>query len=248
MLIRHSLHCWALTLFGSLLLSACGSDSRDLPPPDPNTRYLQVAFNQDSADWSAGFADYPAGQEDFFELSAGEETLPAALNTSHKGFALSGNNHSDDLFMFIASQQSGLEPNTRYALQFKVVFGTNAQKNCVGTGGAPGESVWIKVGASQVQPVAIDDGAGNLLMNIDKGQQETSGSDAITLGNFANNIECGSSDTDYHYKTLVSSPGSFTVISDAEGKLWMLLGTDSGFESTTKIYFIRLEAVATKLN
>ncbi len=227
-------------------LAACGSDI-DPPKADPNTQYLSVDFNEDASGWSAGFADYPAGQESFYELSSGVETLPAALNTSKKGFALNGNNHSDDLFMFITRQYDGLQPNTRYDLRFKVVFGSNAQKNCVGVGGAPGESVWIKAGASKTQPKAENDGAGNLLMNIDKGQQETSGSDAITLGNFANRVECGSSDTAYHYQSLISSSGSFTTYSDAEGKLWLLLGTDSGYESTTKIYFIRLEVEATKL-
>lgn len=227
------------------LLSACGSDNDDLDL-DPNTKMLHIDFNDGASGWQAGFADYPAGQETFYELSSGLETLPATLGTNRKGFKLSGNNHSDDLYMFVTKKIDGLEADTNYDFRFKLTFGTNAQKNCIGVGGAPGESVWIKVGAGKTEPKAINDGAGNLLMNIDKGQQSTGGSDAIVIGDFANERECGNSDTSYMKKTLISETGRFSGMSDAQGNVWLLLSTDSGFEATTTIYFMELEVAATK--
>ena len=227
------------------LFSACGGGD-DLPEPDRNTKMLYIDFNDSALGWNAGFADYPAGEEEFYELASGLETLPASLGENRKGFKLSGNNHSDDLYMFTTRQVEGLEPNTRYDLRFKLIFGTNAQKNCMGVGGAPGESVWIKVGATKAEPKAIDDGAGNLLMNIDKGQQAAGGSDAIVIGDFANDRECGDPDTNYRKKTLISDSGAFSTLTDENGKLWILLSTDSGFESTTTIYFMQLEVAATK--
>jgi hypothetical protein len=225
------------------LFSACGSDFDAL---DPGTKRLYIDFNDGASGWQAGFAEYPAGQETLYQLSYGWETLPATLGSNRKGFKLSGSNHSDDLYMFITKKIDGLEANSRYDFRFKLSFGTNAQKNCMGVGGAPGESVWIKVGAGKTEPKAIDTGAGNLLMNIDKGQQATGGSDAIVIGNFANERECGNADTSYMQKTLLSEAGTFSGITDAQGNVWLLLSTDSGFEAITTIYFMELEVTATK--
>lgn len=229
------------------LLSACGSDSDDLNT-DPNTKMLHIDFNDSIAGWNVGFADYPAGEEEFYELGSAHANLPAALTTTRKGFKVTGNNHSDDLFMFISKQVDGLEPNTRYDLRFKVTFGTNAQNNCMGIGGSPGNSVWIKVGATKNEPKAVNDGAGFLLLNWDKGNQAAGGSDAIIAGDFANSQECSATDvvTTYLKKTVITEKGAYSSVSDDKGNLWLLLGTDSGFEGTTTIYFMELEVAATK--
>ena len=185
-LINHSFVKKSLLILPLLsLLSACGSDNEDIKI-DPNTKMLQIDFNESITGWKAGFADYPAGEELFYELDFGHANLPAALDTNRKGFRVTGNNHSDDLFMFITKKVEGLEPNTRYDFRFKVTFGTNAQNNCIGIGGSPGNSVWIKVGATKDEPKAVNDGTGFLLLNWDKGNQAASGSDAIIAGNFAN--------------------------------------------------------------
>src|SRR5262245_28230418 len=52
--------------------------------------------------WSAGFADYPAGSETFYELFAGPRYMPRKLtHVAQRAFYIQGNNHSDDLFMFL---------------------------------------------------------------------------------------------------------------------------------------------------
>lgn len=236
----------SLLLIGCGFFSACGSDIK-LPPVDPNSRALTIDFNDTNSGWKSGFADYPAGEDTFYELDAGVATLPASLGDNRKGYKLSGNNHSDDLFMFITKKFEGLEPNSRYRFQFKVRFGTNAQKNCMGVGGAPGESVWIKAGASKIEPLAVNNGAGDLLMNIDKGNQAVGGSDAVVLGTFANSRECVDSNTSYMSKTLRSETSGLTSVTADDGSIWLLLGTDSGFEATTTIYFMTLDVIATKL-
>lgn len=228
------------------LLSACGSDSDDLPDPDRNTKMLYIDFDDGATDWKPGFADYPAGEETFYELASGLEKLPASLGTNRKGFKLSGNNHSDDLYMFVTKQVDGLAPNTHYDLRFKVTFGTNAQNNCMGIGGSPGNSVWIKVGATKTEPKAVNDGAGFLLFNLDKGNQASGGSDAIIAGDFANSRECGAADESYMKKTLITEKGAYSGVTDDKGNLWILLSTDSGFEGPTTIYFMELEVAATK--
>lgn len=247
-LIKHSFVKKFLLILPLLgLLSACGSDNDDIKA-DPNTKMLQIDFNDGITGWKVGFADYPAGEEEFYELGSGHANLPAALTTTRKGFKVTGNNHSDDLFMFITKQVDGLEPNTRYDLRFKVTFGTNAQNNCVGIGGSPGNSVWIKVGATKNEPKAVNDGTGFLLLNWDKGNQAAGGSDAIIAGDFANSQECSATDvvTTYLKKTLITEKGAYSAVTDDKGSLWILMGTDSGFEGTTTIYFMELEVAATK--
>src|SRR6187551_938905 len=226
------------------LLNACGGD--DMGKPNPNTKMLSINFDDGAAGWQAGFTDYPAVEETFYELASGLVTLPASLGTNRKGFKLSGNNHSDDLFMFVTKQVNGLEPNARYDLRFKLTFGTNAQNNCVGIGGSPGNSVWLKVGATKNQPKAANNGTGFLLLNWDKGNQGVGGSDAIIAGDFANSRDCGAADTSYMKKALSTEQGVYSTIADEQGNIWLLLGTDSGFEGITTIYFMELEVAATK--
>ena len=59
-------------------------------------------FSQSEEGWKADFVDLPANAEDsgFYELKYSYTNLPANLD-ARKAIMLSGNNHSDDLFMFI---------------------------------------------------------------------------------------------------------------------------------------------------
>ena len=111
-------------------------------------------FSQSEEDWKADFADLPLNDEDsnFYELKYAYTNLPANLATQ-KAMMLSGNNHSDDLFMFIKRKVTGLNPNTSYTLVFDVELASNAPKGSVGIGGSPGESVYLKAGASEIEPV-----------------------------------------------------------------------------------------------
>lgn len=228
----------------SLLLGACGGDVTVSTNPGQET--LLIDFNQGISDWKSGFADYPAGEENFYELNAGHANLPSELGANRKGFRVSGNNHSDDLFMFIAKRVTGLEPNTRYDFQFEISFGSNAKKGCMGVGGAPGEAVTIKAGASKFEPKAVNNGNDWYLMNIDKGNQSIGGSDALVLGHFANSRDCEVNDDSYLKKTLRNNQGSFTTYSAADGSVWIFFGTDSGYESTTTIYYLNGKVWASK--
>ncbi len=219
------------------LLSACGGDY--VPDIRTNVKQLQVSFNDDVEAWKVGFSDYTANATDY-EFSSGQAELPASLNAPihTKGFTLSSYNRSDDVFMFIARYYQGLEANYLYDFDFEVTFATNAQKNCVGIGGAPGESVTLKAGATKIEPKAINNGNNSYVMNIDKGNQKLGGSDAVVLGDFANERECGHPDTGYMKKTLYSDRGRFSAYTDAQGGVWIWMGTDSGFEGFTRIYFM----------
>lgn len=228
-------------------LTACGGGTiqlGDLPPP--TTKTLSVDFNTQAEGWTASFADYPAGQETFYELSSGLETLPTSLGQNRKGIKVSGNNHSDDLFMFITKKFTGFEPNTRYEIDFEVGIGTNVHSGCSGIGGSPGDSVYVKAGAAKIEPKPVNDGTGFYLLNIDKSNQAAGGADVMVIGNVANGLDCDNADTSYKKKILKSETGKFTTYSDATGALWVIFGTDSGFEGTTTIYFVDALVKVTK--
>jgi len=229
------------------LITACGGGTLYVGAPSPSAnRMISVDFNTNAEGWTAGFADYPAGQEAFYELEASHSLLPASLGANRKGIRISGNNHSDDLFMFVTKKFNGFEPNTRYEIDFELGIGTDVHSGCSGIGGSPGDSVYVKAGAAKIEPKAVNDGTGFYLMNIDKSNQAVGGSDAMVIGNIGNGLDCDNADQSYKKKTLKSEPVKFTTYSDANGAIWIIFGTDSGFEGPTTIYFIDALVKVTK--
>jgi hypothetical protein len=216
-----------------ICMASCGGTKQSSVPATPQV--VQVDFSAGAQNWVAGFADYPAGQETFFQLASGVQPLPTPLDQTKTGFFISGINHSDDLFMFLKAKVTGLKPNTVYQASFHVEFATSAPQNCIGVGGPPGEGVFVKAGASVAEPQGVLQSDGFLRMNVDKGQQAVGGKDAIVIGNVAN------SSTDclnpvFQTKAL-DSASAFSVQTDSTGSLWLLVGTDSGFEGTTSLYY-----------
>jgi hypothetical protein len=182
--------------------------------------------------WEGDFSDYPVGEEAFYELVFEHDTLPEPLNRGHYALKLSGNNHSDDLFMFVKRKVTELEPNTVYYVTFTVEFASDVPKGMMGVGGSPGESVYVAAGAALLEPKKVAGPNNYYGMNISKSDQSRNGDDMIVIGNFAN----GTDKPVYTLKT-VSNEKPFHVTSSPEGELWIIIGTDSGFEATTTIYY-----------
>ena len=65
-------------------------------------------FSHDEEGWIGDFADYPKGEEGFYELLFEYSKLPFPLDQNKGALRVFGNNHSDDLFMFIKRKVSGL--------------------------------------------------------------------------------------------------------------------------------------------
>lgn len=202
-------------------------------------------FNDGLEGWIGDFADYSTGANDsaFYELRFEYTNRPANLGSTQKAILLSGNNHSDDLFMFIKKKVTGLRPNTEYILVFEVEFASNAEKNYVGVGGAPGEGVYVKAGASNTEPRKIVEG-GFYRLNIDKGDQSNSGNDMIVIGNIAVDSQ------EYNLTTRSNSNQNFQfkATSNGSGELWLIVGTDSGFEGTTTLYYTKVNVVFSSSN
>jgi hypothetical protein len=206
---------------------------------------LHFSFAENAQGWIAGFADYPVGEEEFFELESGIEPMPPDLGLVGKGFRLSGNNHSDDLFMFLKRRlgpEDGVVPDTEYRFNFVLEFASNAPSGAVGIGGAPGESVFLKAGASAREPksVPVD---GNLRMDVDKGNQAVGGPAASSVGNIANGRPA--SEPPRYVLLRKEHQHPYNIRADRQGAVWLLIGTDSGFEGPTALYYrqFRVELV-----
>ncbi len=196
-------------------------------------------FSSDAEGWVGDFADYPQGEESFYELMFEYSNLPDPLDETKGSLKISGNNHSDDLFMFVKRKVSGLTPNASYQLTFNIEFASNVADSMVGVGGSPGEDVFLKAGATQIEPMKELDAQDNhYRMNIDKSNQSQGGEDMIVIGDFSN-------DTNQNVYTLktVTNKIPFQVQANNNGELWFVVGTDSGFEATTTIYYNNIEVI-----
>ena len=206
--------------------------ARDGPEVD-----LKFNFESDSEGWIVGFADLPVNfDQSIFELDHGHRPLPDGLGGS--GIYVQGHNRSDDLFMFVKRRVGGLRPNTSYAVFVTVDIATNVPAGLVGIGGSPGESVFVKAGASTIEPTAREGDNQHLRMNIDKGNQARGGASMVVLGNVAHPEVQG---RDYRIKTLDNSDMPLMVDTDSEGRVWLIVGTDSGFEGLSALYYSRID-------
>ncbi len=224
-----------IQLFLAVLLTVTSCSNDDDNNGSDAVKEVNYEFDSGLDGWEVDFADYPEDNETFYELEHEISPLPEPLDETKSSLKLSGNNHSDDLFMFVKRKITDLEPNRSYDLTFNLEFATNAPDNSFGVGGSPASSVYIKAGASKIEPITEIDSLDMHRMNIDKGNQASEGEDMINLGDFSN----GSEEEVYKLKTL-SNENPFTVQSDENGELWVIVGTDSGFEATTTIYYNKI--------
>ena len=197
---------------------------------------FSFTFEDDAEGWTVGFADLPVDYEQsIFELDHGHRPLPDGLEGS--GIYIQGHNRSDDLFMFLTRQVGGLREDATYMVAVSVDLATNVPANSFGIGGSPGTSVYVKAGASTVEPETVHDRNRYLRMNIDKANQSQGGESMVALGNVAHPDVVGG---EYRIKTLDNPDRPLTVETDGEGRVWLIVGTDSGFEGLTALYYDRI--------
>ena len=126
-------------------------------------------------------------------------------------------------------------------MSFELQIATDSPTGCVGVGGSPGEGVTVKAGVSATEPDRFEE-AGFWRMNVEKGQQTNPGRAAVVLGDMANGRAVRSRPIVWVLKSFPSSSDSIDVTADRNGAVWLFVGTDSGFESRTDVYFTVLTA------
>ena len=204
-------------------------------------------FSREQGDWLVEFSDFPASPTDSidYELTSAYTDRPANLGANLKSIMISGNNHSDDLFMFMKRRITGLSPNTDYAIVFDIELASNAQRGSAGVGGSPGESVFLKAGAIGMEPKAVIDNNQHVL-NVDKGNQASAGESTVTLGDIA--ISPYTDQYALITRTNSGSQAPFIARANSKGELWLIVGTDSGFEGVTTVYYTRVNVIFSTAN
>ena len=125
-------------------------------------------------------------------------------------------------------------------LHGSIRFLSNAGEGCIGIGGAPGESVFVKLGATELEPEQAD-----YFLNVDKGNQSQPGNDALMIGNVASpDSSCDGSQYGVKPIDVIHAEG-FEVQASTDGSLWIFLGTDSGYEGLTDLYYTDINLVLT---
>ena len=223
-----------LAATGLLSLPGC-DDARDIAADAAHAEF-SYAFERDAEGWTVAFADLPVDYDpSIYELQSGYRPLPDGLPGS--GIFVQGHNRSDDLFMFLYRQVGGLVPQAAYAVSVSLDLATNVPTGAFGIGGSPGAGVFVKAGASTVEPDTFVAADRHLRMNLDKGNQSRGGQAMAVLGNVAHPQV---RNREYRVKTLDGPDLPVTVQADDDGRLWLVVGTDSGFEGLTALYYARI--------
>ncbi|AWB66223.1 hypothetical protein C2869_07140 [Saccharobesus litoralis] len=230
------------SMFALFAFIAIGCNNDDYTS---NTTTYTHQFSVDSDVWTAGFADYPVGEEQNYELTStpfSSFTYQAhGEDQQSEGHLLSGVNYSDDLFMYIKAPLDDLKANQAYAAIFYLKLAVNYGPNCTGIGGSPSDSVYIKAGIGIDEPVSeIEQGTPDMYrMNWDIGSQANDGDNAVVLGTATGpNLDC--SGEKYQMITSNSLDKTLEFTTDENGQAWILLGIDSGFEGKTSLYLSKM--------
>lgn len=215
--------------------TGCKLDSENSRP----VYNLTFDFNGSVQNWAGGFTDYSVVQDSaMFEFSLAQTKLPAPLDTSRKGFRIESHNRSDDLFTFIKTKLTGLTPNTTYDVLFSVDLASMYGDSLAGIGGSPSKSVYLKAGATGTEPVKVKTGD-QYVLSVDKGNQSEGGKNAVLLGD----VSIGNT-AQMKYKTINRNNGAGLPLkakTNDKGELWLFVGTDSGFEGLTTLYYQRVQ-------
>lgn len=228
-----------LALTGAVSLCLPLFAQTDTPPEELVLRY---DFQQGSHGWLPGFTDYSLLNGDLRRVAEIRD-LPEEVATGFKAYYLQSMNRSDDMFMYlkkVLDSNDGIEAGRLYNVTIDIEVASNAPTGCVGVGGAPGESVWLKAGTSPVEPVSILTGD-YLTLNLDKGNQSSGGRDAGIVSDMANGDPCELPIAPryvllhrvYHHPTPVRAA--------LDSSLWIFAGTDSGFEGLTGLYYYSIQ-------
>ncbi|NOU98732.1 copper amine oxidase N-terminal domain-containing protein [Paenibacillus planticolens] len=212
-------------------------------PNELQQSHLNFDFSKDNEGWKTGVADLPVAYQDKdYRINAKVDTVNLNDGTEIHGMMLSGMNRSDDLFMFMSKKldsPAGLKPNTEYEVKLRFDMATNEAESSMGIGGGPASSVYVKAGVVDREPSVIEDSTyantPYYRLNLDKGNQSTDGKEVALLGNIA---KPDAEKSGFQLKTFERS---FNVRSNAAGELYVIIGTDSGFEGLQTIYFTNID-------
>jgi hypothetical protein len=237
----------------SLLLLVGLAAASVAPAQQQPAAFVQVVddFTRGSDAWLADFTDYGLDQGGMDRLAELRDSplQDEGAETPERSFFVQSMNHSDDIFMFLKKPldySHGIAPDTEYEAEFLVEMYSNEPTGCFGVGGSPGDSVYLKMGGHAQEPVSLlgDEG---LRLNIDKDNQASGGEDVSLAGTIANGLPCDEENRGKWVKMEVRHTHPNPIRSSSTGELWLVIGTDSGYEGLTQLYYSRIAVTLTRV-
>jgi hypothetical protein len=232
---------YVVFLMMALMFAIGGCKDENVEQPNP-TVLLETNFNNGADGWQAVYAAYPEADADFYELVSGIKPLPTPLDQTKSSFLLSGNNHSDALQMFVVKQLSGLAPKTNYLVETEVELASKYPDGSVGIGGSPGNSVNL-VAKFATMGYTLEKGkSSNIELTLKKVEATPESVLNMDLGDV-------STPSDQYVYQLISRKKASTpevIQSDQDGKLWAVIGTWSGFEGISFLFYTKIKITLTK--
>ncbi|MDX9882211.1 MAG: hypothetical protein RBS73_09100 [Prolixibacteraceae bacterium] len=224
-----------LSLIALFSTSACEKDEIS-----DGTVTVTETFETGANGWEAVFGSYPEGEEEFYELAAGVKALPVPLDQTKKSYMLSGNNHSDALRMFLAKQIGGFTPGAAYELDIKLKLASKYPQESSGIGGSPGGAVHLVAYASangyEKKYTGSTEEPGYFEIEIKKDTFDNKAQSEAELGTV------GIEGDEFEYELIErTNDESMICKADTQGKIWVVLGTWSGFEGITTLYYDEIE-------
>ena len=198
---------------------------------------LNFDFRGGTLGWTADFAGYPlaTNSDGIYELAAGIRFMPRKLtHVPRRGFYIQGHNRSDGLIMFLKRRLAapeGVVAGQDYRVEYVITVASNAATGCAGVGGAPGEAVHLRAGASPIEPIPVLLPNGDLQTNINLIRTTSE------AGNIANGIDCEIAFPVFPF-ALIERPAQLAkVTANNNGEVWLFVGTTSAFEGLTRLYY-----------
>jgi hypothetical protein len=221
-----------------ILLSCLSSCTKSDKPTD----YREYSYNfiSGTQGWDSLFSDYPKGEESFYQLEFAYSHLPEPLDTTIKAIKISGNNHSDDLLSFITAKIPQLIPNAVYEVTFDITLASNVATNSAGIGGSP--DLALGVGGLGYEPANTLDGNNWYRTNFISLLQSRESNNVIQM---IGTIGVQDTTTAFTLINRNNTDNPIKLKTNELGELWLMIGTDSGFEGITTLYF---KSITIRLN
>jgi len=219
-----------LALLLVLTLGACEAENTT-----PEKTELLFNFSDGDQGFTDHIADIPV---DYEEKNYDRESI-VGVNTDYSEdlelYWLMVNNDCDDVFFYLSKEIEGLKPNNKYAAIIEVTLYTPYEKDTTGISGGPASNVYVKAGVIKNRPSHKVSNNMYRLFDIDKGNQDTGGTDLKILGDTADNQETVDNTPVELYK--VSYMTSIQFETNSKGQAYIMIGYDSGFEGHNVLGF-----------
>lgn len=225
---------WALgtVALGTLVAAGCSGGGSS-----PDFRYLPL-----DAGWEFGIADYTdvTAPTDVVAKSA---PLPSPFTGN--GIEFAATNNSDDALVYGTRILDGFAPGSRWRIALDPEIVTTTPTGCAGVGGSPGEGVWV-VSAVSGAPIRTKMVGDEVRIDLDRGNQSQGGTQGLVLGTIAGTSTDCRQPSSPESKSFLS-PRFIEATADSQGRIWVLIGMDSGFEARSRIWIrsirVRLDPV-----